>query len=151
LNNWLLIETSQNKEPHVARAINELGCGTYLAMSLAYKSISRHSKIKRPIETPIIPRLVFASSSYPRLSDISAVRHVARIIRNAYGEAVVVPGWQVREFQLKVDECRHAAASGHLPAIPKAKAKWLPLKSENVFAQLMEIFNVETGEILEVA
>ena len=85
---WLILKTAPAKETHVQRAIAALGFETFLPMDIRSKAISRRTRRRVIVETPLIPRVVFLKA--PGLQNLP--HYALGYARDAVGAVFIEPG-----------------------------------------------------------
>ena len=118
--NYLMLETLPAKELSVAEEVDRLvGMdSSYCPLWHDLKDISRKARWRgRAVKSsPIIPRLIFVTSSFPDLAAILAVHGADKFILNPWEQPEVVPGWEMDLFKVEVEKrrlwCLKMAASG---------------------------------------
>lgn len=152
--NFLMLETAQAKELAVAEAADLLvGMdSSYCPLYYDLRRIARNAKHKGGTvkANPVLPRLVFITASYPDLDAVRAIRGVEGIVRNAWGQPEVVPGWQMDLFKAEVEKrrlwCLKMVSRGIKAAKRPPKFKSFA-EVQAYLARSGEIADVETGEI----
>lgn len=149
---WRVIRIVTGKEAVVNRALLRRGLETYLPMEIRSYRPSRHTKRRVCVEVPLIPRVLFVAlpSEAPSLSNH---RYVTGLQRDAFGELVVIPHWQMVSFMMAhhtwLEEARRKAKSGTGGHGRPKKRKWTPLAAPGALQTIMtELFGVPVEEDL---
>ncbi len=147
--NYHMIQTAPAKEIAVAEAIDSLvGCdSTYCPTELRLYTISRQASLKRAVAVPILPRTIFITSSFPDLDAVLAVRGCDAIVRNDFGQPIVIPSWEMQAFMAEVEIYRLKAIHRQMKLSEK------PVKAQK-FRSLHEAaqyLRERGGEIVEEA
>ena len=157
--NFLMLETLPAKELSVAEEVDRLvGMdSSYCPLWYDLKKISRNEKFRgRTTKTsPVIPRLIFVTSSFPNLPALIAIDGAAGFVLEAsWDRPETVPGWQMDLFKAEVEKRRLWALKMAAKGIKEAKRppKFKSFAEVQAFlAKSGEIVDPETGEITEIA
>ena len=154
--NWLVIKTDSMAEMKIARQLERAGLTWVMPVKLNSHAVSRHTKIRRITESPVMSRRVFVMAAHE--TELPELRHSRGLDRDASGRAWSIPAAAMSEF-LKSHSAWLENERNRLSPKPKVKGdKPVTLTS---FAQLQEHLNKlagkgdvvdpATGEILDDA
>ena len=130
---WLILRTDARKEAYVARQVQSLGFEAWLPVQLVAcrpqiaRRITAKAQLAKIREIPILPRRVFAAIPVALQAEVSKVRHLVAIERNAAQEAISVPSSQIAAFRAEIDRENTAALALASRPSRKQKAKWKSL------------------------
>lgn len=128
MGDWLIIRTKRDKEQYVAKQIRNAGFDAWIPCEVRTQRICRHVKRRETTHHPILPRTLFAAVPVALQAELSGVRHLDSIERNAAQEAICVPHSQIHAFRVEIDKMNAAALALSQTASKKQKAKWKALK-----------------------
>jgi hypothetical protein len=157
MHNWIMLETAPAREIAASEDIDRLvGVdSSYCPTELRLYTISRQARLKKAVAVPILPRTIFITASFPDLDAVKAVRGIESIIRNDFGQPVIIPSWEMKAFMAEVEIYRLKAIHRQmkLSTKPEKSKKFRSLKEAAAYlrAKTGENVDPETGEILENA
>lgn len=130
--NYLMLETKLAWELSVSEGVDCLvGMdSSYCPLWYDIRRLARNAKRKGGTvkSTPIIPRLIFVTASFPNPAAMLAINGAEGFVLNAWEQPEVVPGWEMDLFKVEVEKrrlwCLKMAANGieKGKAVPKFKS-----------------------------
>ena len=137
--NWLVIKTDSMAEMKIARQLERADLTWVIPVKLNSHAVSRHTKIRRITESPVMARRVFVMAAHE--TELPELRHSRGLEREASGRAWTIPAAAMSEF-LKSHSAWLENEHNRLSQKPKAKGdkpdKFVKLAS---FQQLQEHLN----------
>ena len=122
--NFLMLQTSHTKELAVAEAVDRIAGvdSSYCPLHYTTRKISRYARSRGVTikATPVIPRHVFITASFPDLNAVRSVQGVERVITSPMGAPEVIPGWQMKAFMDEVEKRRLWCLKMAMKGIEKA-------------------------------
>lgn len=152
VNPWLIIKTDLRKEDYVARQIALAGFDAWVPTELirCRTGVSRRYTNARKViatrELPVLPKRLFAAIPVGAEADVSRIRHLVAIERDAYSLALQIPHSQIVRFRDEIDKLNREVLALAAIQTRKQKAKWRDLKSA-----LQELMKPNDGKMEEAA
>ena len=139
---WLIIRTEPTKEFSVARQVAVQGYGTFLPLEIRSHSVSRHTRRRVITEIPLCPRICFTYIPQELQDQLTRLRYVTGLARNAQGGVFIIPEPQMAKVQECHQEWLQSQIKAHSMGTPNKnkKAKWRPIEA------LREFFGQEIEE-----
>ena len=146
--NWLVVKTDSMAEIKIARQLERAGLTWVIPVKLNSHAVSRHTKIRRITESPVMARRVFVMAAHE--TELPELRHSRGLDRDASGRAWSIPAAAMSEF-LKSHSAWLENERNRLSPKPKVKTN-TPVKLTS-FRQLQEHLNslVSKVELVDVA
>ena len=138
---WLILRTAIAKEKHLERLATMQGIEADCPLDIRSKAVSRHTRRRLAIETPLIPRVLFLKA--PGLPILP--RHAIGYVRDITGAILAIPDREYARFKdchtawLQSQLKAHRTGTPGKPRKPIAR-KW----DKNTFQDIMrDLFGQE--------
>jgi hypothetical protein len=131
---WLIIRTDIAKELYVARQIALAGFDAWVPIQCVLsrpsvaRRVSAHSNARKVKELPVLPKRLFAAVPVALQRELTGIRHLDSIERDAASMALQIPHGQILTFKAEIDRMNADILALNAIATRKSKAKWKNLK-----------------------
>jgi hypothetical protein len=117
--NWYILTVTASRETQVEAHLARLGFETYQPLEPRFTSISRHSPRRKVLYTALIPRAVFVRDNGTEMDDLTSIRHVRGIARNALGEPWIATHREMVQFKAALENWTQSLLKGRKQPVTK--------------------------------
>ena len=143
---WNIFQVTASRETMVEAVLTRLGFDVFQPLEPRFQSVSRHTKRRKVIYVPLIPRAVFVKDNGTEMLDLLSIRHVRGIARNSQDEPWCIPHREMVQFKAALENWTSGLIKdGKGQAIKKEPIKLGDLSRMDEIMRIMFGIEVENG------